>query len=296
MHHDLELGYLGLEVPDPASLTGFFEEVIGLLPGEPGGPSGLSWRNDDRAYRITAQPGPANDATFVGFEATGDDAFERVVDRIQSGGFDVEEGSDDDLRSRQVKRLVRTKAPWGIPVEIVQRLPQASSPYESSLMPAGFLTQGVGFGHVVFITTEVEESHRFLLDGLGMSQSDWLEMEIGPGIDLEVRFYHCNERHHSVALAKAPFDVPQKLHHVMLEANARDDVGRAFDRVWTTDLAIANGLGRHDNDGMFSFYVVSPAGFQVEVGYGGRRVSEPWTDDRRYDRISLWGHQPVKRG
>lgn len=61
MHHDLELGYLGLEVPDPASLTGFFEEVIGLLPGEPGGPPGPSWRNDDRAYRITAQPGPANE-------------------------------------------------------------------------------------------------------------------------------------------------------------------------------------------------------------------------------------------
>jgi catechol 2,3-dioxygenase-like lactoylglutathione lyase family enzyme len=148
----------------------------------------------------------------------------------------------------------------------------------------------------VFTTTEFDESHRFLVEGLGLAQSDWLEMEIAPGIDLEVRFYHCNERHHSVALARAPFDLPQKLHHVMFETNERDDVGRAFDRVWASDLAIANGLGRHDNDGMFSFYVVSPAGFQVEVGYGGRRVVEPWTDDRRYDRISAWGHQPVKRG
>jgi hypothetical protein len=82
----------------------------------------------------------------------------------------------------------------------------------------------------------------------------------------------------------------------MFEANERDDVGRAFDRVWASDLAIANGLGRHENDGMFSFYVTSPAGFQVEVGHGGRRVEQPWADDRRYERISLWGHQPVTRG
>jgi hypothetical protein len=127
-------------------------------------------------------------------------------------------------------------------------------------------------------------------------QWDWLEMEIAAGIELEVRFFHCNERHHTVALGKAPFELPQKLHHMMFETNERDDVGAAFDRVWATDLAIANGLGRHDNDGMFSFYVASPAGFQVEVGHGARVITKPWNDDRRYDRISSWGHQPVARG
>jgi hypothetical protein len=81
----------------------------------------------------------------------------------------------------------------------------------------------------------------------------------------------------------------------MLETKERDDVGAVFDRVWTTDLTIANGLGRHDNDGMFSFYVVTPAGFQVEVGHGARTVTDPWQDNRRYDRISVWGHQPVVR-
>jgi 2,3-dihydroxybiphenyl 1,2-dioxygenase len=294
--HDLELGYIGLEISDPASLNGFFGDVIGLVPGEPGQPAGFTWRNDDRAHRVIVEPGPANDASFVGFEATSDDAFDRIVSRLGSAGFEVEEGSGHDRRPRRVERLARTETPWGVPVEVVVRLAEASRPYGSSLMPSGFLTKGVGLGHVVFATTAFEESHRFLVDGLGLAQSDWLEMEIGPGVDLEVRFYHCNERHHSVALANAPFDMPQKLHHIMFETNERDDVGRAFDRVWASDLAIANGLGRHDNDGMFSFYVVSPAGFQVEVGYGGRRVVEPWTDDRRYDRISAWGHQPVKRG
>ena len=79
----------------------------------------------------------------------------------------------------------------------------------------------------------------------------------------------------------------------MFETNDRDDVGAAFDRVWGTDLAITNGLGRHDNDGMFSFYVGQPAGFQVEVGHGARTITDPWDDNRRYDRISVWGHQPL---
>ena len=296
MQHDLEVAYLGLEVPDPASLDGFFGEVIGLVRGEPGEPGGCTWRNDDRAHRVIVTAGAANDASFVGFEAGDEDAFERVAGRLRLAGFEVEEGSDYDLRTRRVRRLIRTTAPWGVPIELVLGLSEASTPYRSPLVPSGFLTEGVGFGHVVFATTAFEQSHQFLVHGLGLDQSDWLEMELGPGMALEVRFYHCNERHHSVALAKAPFDMPQKLHHMMFEVNDRDDVGRAFDRVWASDLAIANGLGRHDNDGMFSFYVVSPAGFQVEVGYGGRRVLEPWTDDRRYDRISAWGHQPVKRG
>jgi hypothetical protein len=74
----------------------------------------------------------------------------------------------------------------------------------------------------------------------------------------------------------------------------RDDVGAAFDRVWATDLAIPNGLGRHDNDGMFSFYVESPAGFQVEVGHGAKTITDNWDENRCYDKISQWGHQALR--
>jgi 2,3-dihydroxybiphenyl 1,2-dioxygenase len=185
-------------------------------------------------------------------------------------------------------------APWGVPVELVVGLQDAATASSSPLVPGGFLTEGVGFGHVVFATTEFDESHRFLTDGLGFRQSDWLEMEIMEGIELVVRFYHCNERHHTVALARAPFELPQRLHHLMLETCERDDVGRAFDRAWATELAIPNGLGRHDNDGMFSFYVQSPAGFQVEVGHGARVIGDDWEDNRRYEQISAWGHQPLR--
>ena len=294
MQPQIEIAYLGLEVPDPGSLTSFFADVIGLVPGEPGDEGTITWRNDDRAHRVIVEPGAANDAAFVGFEAVDDEAFDATVARLGAAGFAVAEGNDDDRRRRRVGRLARTTSPWGVAVEIVTGLEAATSAYASPLVPGGFLTDGMGFGHVVFATTAFDEADRFLVDGLGLGQSDWIEVELAPGLALEVHFYHCNPRHHSVAVAKAPFDLPQKLHHLMVETNDRDDVGAAFDRVWATTLGIPNGLGRHDNDGMFSFYVQSPAGFQVEVGHGARVVTDGWDDNRRYDRISSWGHQPLR--
>ena len=291
MNHDLQLGYLGIEVPDPSSLSAFFGEVIGLIPGEPTPAGTLTWRNDGKAHRVIVQPGPANDAVFVGFEAADADVLAATVERLRATGFAVTDRPDAE--ARRVEQVARIDAPWGVPVEIVTGLAAAATPYSSPLMPGGFLTESVGFGHVVFATTAFDESLRFV-DALGLVQSDWLEMEIAAGIELEVHFFHCNERHHTLALAKAPFELPQKLHHLMVETNERDDVGAAFDRAWATDLAIPNGLGRHDNDGMFSFYVQSPAGFQVEVGHGARVITDGWDDNRRYDRISAWGHQPLR--
>ncbi len=235
MQHDLELAYVGIEVPEPESLASFFGDVIGLVPGEPLAADTVTWRNDDKAQRIIVQPGPLNDAVFVGFEASDADGFDRITDRLRAAGFDTAAGDDDDLVARRVARLARTNAPWGVPVEIVVGLEPAPTPFASALMPGGFLTEGVGFGHVVFATMAFEESHRFLVDGLGLGQSDWLEMELAPGIELEVHFYHCNARHHTIALAKAPFELPQRLHHLMVETNTRDDVGAAFDRAWATD-------------------------------------------------------------
>lgn len=295
MQHQIELGYLVLELPDPASISSVLADVVGLVAGEPVAAAGaLTWRDDDRAQRIVVEAGPANDAVAVGFEAVDADAFDATVERLRTIGADVVGGTPDDLASRRVARLARAISPWGVAVEVVLGLEGAATPFDSPLVPGGFLTEGVGFGHVVLATTAFDESVRFLTEGLGMVQSDWLEMELAPGIDLEVRFFHCNARHHTVALAKAPFDLPQRLHHVMFEARELDDVGAAFDRAWAAEVPLPNGLGRHDNDGMFSFYLQTPAGFQIEFGHGARVVDERWDDDRKYDRISAWGHQPLR--
>jgi 2,3-dihydroxybiphenyl 1,2-dioxygenase len=292
MNHEIELGYLVLEVPDPEILTPVFADVVGLVPGEPTAAGARTWRDDGRVNRLIVESGPANDAIAVGIEAADAAAFDATVERLQAAGADL---ADGDTEARRVQRLVRTTAPWGVDIELVAGLAEAPTPFASPLVPGGFYTDGVGFGHAVFATTAFDESHAFVVDGLGFAQSDWVEVELAPGIPLEVRFYHCNRRHHTLALARAPFELPQRLHHIMFELNERDDVGAAFDRAWESGLPIPNGLGRHDNDGMFSYYLQTPAGFQIEVGHGARVITDGWDDNRRYDRISAWGHQALRR-
>jgi 2,3-dihydroxybiphenyl 1,2-dioxygenase len=286
---DLQLAYLGVEVPDPAALGAFLADVIGLVPGE--GPG--TWRNDDRAQRIVVTEGPSADAAFVGFEAAGPESWAAIVARLEGAGYAVAHGTTAEADARRVAQLACVETPWGVPIEVTHGLADAEQPFDSPLVASGFVTEGMGLGHVVLGTTAFDESHRFVTEGLGLRQTDWVETEIAPGIELEIRFYHCSPRHHSLALARAPFELPQRLHHLMVEVADRDDVGYAFDRAWNAGCDIASGLGHHPNDQMFSFYVASPAGFQVEVGHGGRLVTAGWDQNQRYDRISSWGHQPL---
>jgi 2,3-dihydroxybiphenyl 1,2-dioxygenase len=291
--NEIELAYLHVEVADPLALGSFLTDVVGLAPGAPTADGDATWSNDDAVQRLVVSRGPRDDLVALGVEARDEAAFDATVARLTAAGFAPTAAGADRRRARRVDRLATVAAPWGSTVEVVLGLERTATPAPTPLVPGGFLTAGLGFGHAVVATTAFDEAVRFATDGLGMVRSDWLETEVAEGIVLEVRFFHCNARHHSLALARAPFELPQALHHVMVETNDRDDVGRAYDRAVAAGLPLPNGLGRHDNDHMFSFYVAGPAGFQVEVGHGARQITEPWTDDRRYDRISAWGHHPV---
>jgi biphenyl-2,3-diol 1,2-dioxygenase len=293
----IELAYLGVEVTDLDGLAAVLEGVAGLVPGE--SHDGVStWRNDGRVQRILAAEGPADDATVIGFEVSSSDAAAAVAERLASLGYAVEEAGPADCAARRVDGMWKTVPPWGIPVEIVHGLASVDSDesFTSPLVPGGFKTDGVGFGHCVLMVADADEANRFVVEGLGMRQTDWIELTVAPGVVLVGRFYHGNPRHHTLALISPPGPQPPKtMHHVMFETVQHDDVGAAFDRAFAAGHPIPNGLGKHDNDRMFSFYTMTPAGFQVEVGHGAREVGDGWNENRAYDSISLWGHQPVNR-
>ena len=289
-----EVAYVVVEVSDRPALGSFLTGIIGLASGPEtadGSGGSATWTNDRAVHRVIAEDGQSNDLVALGIEVTAA-AYDDAVQQLNDAGYPTTE-RPSLAAERRVDRLARVDAPWGGAVELVTGLKRSEADPELPLNPDGFLTEGQGFGHLVVGTMAFDESIHFVTDGLGMTQSDWLESELAPGMSLEVRFFHANPRHHSLALAKAPFELPQCLHHIMVESNTSDGVGGAYDRAFDAGLTIPNGLGRHDNDRMFSFYVQSPAGFLVEVGHGGRQVTEPWTDARQYDRISAWGHQPV---
>ena len=49
-------------------------------------------------------------------------------------------------------------------------------------------------------------------------------------------------------------------------------------------------LGRHVNDNMLSFYMSSPFGFEVEIGFDGRLIDNTWTANE-FVEGDIWGHK-----
>lgn len=295
MTHQIEFGYIEFQVTDPDALASVVTQVAGLVPGDTLDDGTRTFRNDAALRRVFVSEGARNDCSVLGFEAVDEEAFEDVSARLAAAGYPVVDADESNAQRRGAQRLRCGDTPWNVRFELALGLARGPE-IETPLVRGGFQTDGVGVGHTALAVLDYAESEQFLLNGLGMVQSDWIETELMAGVDLEVRFYHCNSRHHSIALAKVPFDLGKTLHHFQVEVNERDDVGAAFDRAWDAGLEFANGIGVHDNEDAFSFYVTSPAGFLIEVGHGTKKVYDPWDGNRRYDAISRWGHQPIPRG
>ena len=105
-------------------------------------------------------------------------------------------------------------------------------------------------------------------------------------------FMRSTARHHSLAYIDLPIPGGPGLNHFMIEAKSLEDVGRAYDRAMDAHVNIVNSLGQHSNDPMLSFYVQSPSGFNVELGWKGLMVDDSnWTVRTYTGRGEMWGHR-----
>jgi 2,3-dihydroxybiphenyl 1,2-dioxygenase len=203
----------------------------------------------------------------------------------------VDEGSAALRAERGVLGLIRCEDPEGLAVEIYYGASlRTEQPFVSPTGVARFETGLEGLGHIAMASGRMEETRAFYRDLLGFVETDEIHLTLGPDFVLPLEFYHCNPRHHTLALA--PMPAPQRLQHIMLEVSRVDDVGMALDRAIAAGCTIAQSLGRHTNDRMLSFYVVSPAGFQFEFGYGAIKVDDATWTVTRHDAGSSWGHRP----
>jgi 2,3-dihydroxybiphenyl 1,2-dioxygenase len=191
----------------------------------------------------------------------------------------------DELLRRKVRSGIVVQDPDGLDVEIVLDPENAVAAFAS---PQGvsFRTGSQGMGHIVIATADAARGVAFY-STLGFAVSDYIDVNLGPGLDARVVFMHCNERHHSLALL--PLPVPVRLNHLMLEASSVDHVLEAYYRAQSAGVPIMRHMGRHTNDHMLSFYSQTPGGFDVEFGCEGRPVGPDWKVGV-YDAISLWGH------
>ena len=294
----VELAWLAFEVADVDLWRRYLGDILGVHTEDlPGGAPGFVGRVDDRARRFLFTEGPRDDLVDVAWCFPDDDALVDALARAEALGAETQEAHPDYAAANGVTRMVRLRDPARIPVSLVTGQARSGEPLH--LLPGhkGFVAGDLGLGHVVLRTLDKAESRAFYEALLGLRHSDDIVTEIaGHAVDLS--FLHAPSgpeapaRHHSLAVGGP---LPKRLHHFMLECRSIDDVGACYDRMVRLYLPIFQTLGRHPNDRMLSFYAITPAGFQVELGWGGRLVDDEVWESGHYDQISEWGHHHPTR-
>ncbi|WP_281351691.1 iron-dependent extradiol dioxygenase HsaC [Nocardioides piscis] len=286
------MGYVRVASTDLDAWRTFAEKVLGLAVGRGPDPDNLYYRIDEVSARLVVVPSDVDQLSATGWELADHAALQDAREHLQKAGVAFEEGTSEELAERRVQELVRFSDPFDNVFELFHGITYESRPVVTPYA-AKFVTGDQGMGHIVVPVSDDVEALRFYRDVLGFRLRDSMSMPgefVGkePGSKVWLRFLGVNPRHHSLAFL--PMPNPSKCVHIMLEVDKLDDVGRALERVRKHKAPLSATLGRHMNDEMVSFYVKSPAGFDIEFGTEGLQVDDSRWVARESTAVSYWGH------
>lgn len=291
-----QFGYLGLSVSDINTWERFATQTLGLQISGRRDDGTLLLRNDEYHHRFLVHPTGKDDLAYIGWEVTGEHELGEVTKQLKAAGVEVRKGTAEEAKARGVVELILFKDPSGNPSEVFYGpLMAFNEPFQSPRPISGFVAGAQGLGHMVVTMDDFETSVKFYRDVLGMRISDYIDLtRPHTGQQLQLAFFHCNPRHHTIAFYAMP-NPPKRLNHFMLQTSSVDDVGATFYLCQDQGIPITRGIGRHTNDHMMSFYMVTPSGFEVEYGWGGRVVDDATWQVQYHQSGSMWGHRPLSR-
>ena len=281
------LGYMALKVSKLDAWRALLEDVFGMEPRERDG--AIDYRIDSYHHRLTLTADSADSVEAIGWEVGTSEKLAALVGSLAGLGVAVTEEGPELRAQRKVKELYSFNCPMiGNRQEIYYGPLVSNTPFAPSRGISGYKTGNLGLGHVVYWVKDLAASVKFYQEVMGFAISDYIAWD-----DNDAVFMHCNRRHHTLALMKdGPNSPAGELMHLMVEANAYDDVGYGYDLVRDMGIPVMIEPGKHSNDHMQSFYLQTPSGFWLEYGYGGREIGPDW-EIRNYDAPMLWGHRFV---
>ncbi|MDN7754859.1 VOC family protein [Burkholderia gladioli] len=284
------LGYVGFTASRLDAWRHFATEVLGLQLGEALEDGSLVLRADSYKRRVFLHRGDDDDLRYTGWETSNADTLEDVRARLQAQGVAFWEGGAELAKERAVLELIQFRDADGNAVEVFYGATEVNhDPFRSPVGGGSFVTGPQGLGHVVYAASDYEAQVQFYREKLDFKISDYNDLHV-PGLPHagHLTFFHVNRRHHSLALGNFP--VGRRFNHLMLEVANLDDVGLAYERAKKAGAHILLDLGSHTNDHVFSFYVLTPSGWAVEIGWGGVRIDDEIWHVTHHPKPSIWGH------
>ncbi|MEU9840502.1 VOC family protein [Actinomadura sp. NPDC048032] len=280
-----QLAYLGIASPNSAEWRDYAPRLLGATIAGDGPDGAVRVKVDDKGYRVAVHPAEQDELRYVGWDCGNETDLRSYAAELRGKGVEVHAGGAEELKERQVAELYWFTDPFGNRHEIVWgQFSQPNSFFPGRPMRGRFVTGDLGLGHVVLIVPDLDRANAFYAETLGFRLSDRVKSDV-----FNLRFYHCNGRHHSLAVAEIPGMTG--INHLMLEVESFDDLGTAID-LFTADpeREILLSLGRHTNDLMTSIYVQTPSSMQIEYGHGGISVDDLTWVAGNHDLPSIWGH------
>lgn len=281
-----ELSYVGFGSPRAEEWRSYGTEFLGLMLA-PDGPDGaVRLTPDDIEWRLAIHPAEQDELRYIGWGMASEQDLATYSAILAGQGIEVHDGDAEIVAERQVARLVWFEDPWGNRHELSWgKLAHPASFKPGRALKGRFKTEDEGLGHVVLLVPDIMEANAFFCDKLGFVLSDRIINDV-----FNLRFYHVNGRHHSLAVGQVPGVVG--FNHLMLELTDLDDVGAGIDIATQRGIEIKLSLGKHTNDLMISTYVGTPTSFQIEYGWGGLSIDDRTWVARTFDKPSYWGHIP----
>jgi 3,4-dihydroxy-9,10-secoandrosta-1,3,5(10)-triene-9,17-dione 4,5-dioxygenase len=298
------LAYVGIGSVTPLAWQHFATEILGMMPAR--AVPGEGWENlgetkpptersgvapdgsvylkmDERQWRIAVHPHSRKGALlYLGMELDGPLEFAAAIHELEKENIEVTVGSDCEARARAVTAIARLRDPAGTSIELFYGQTFDNN-FHSPFPDHRFVAGSLGVGHLNLFVTRQAECFDFYTRVLGFRLTDYFRY----GAEARLEFLRCNRRHHSLAM----IDIGgiSGIQHMLVELADIDAVGRTLDRAKRAGVAIVSSLGRHRNDGMLSFYMRGPGGFDIEVGCGGLLLDGSWRANE-FCEGDVWGH------
>lgn len=289
----VQMGYTVVQSNNISKWQEFLQRGIGLHL-ESATSDSLAFRMDNHTKRLIIERGEAEDVVAIGYQLRDQNTLDTVLARLAYYNIAIEYGDELEAAQRGVTSLVRFRGPKHLTIELFIDAATTTEPL-SMLCKDGFVTGESGMGHVAITSRLPEKMLAFWQSIFDARLSDRISQKMA-GVTLDINFLRLNERHHSIAIAAVRDlrldPIRTNVQHLNLLVNSLDDLVGAFQRLRQLGYEMAHEIGQHPNDRELSFYVLSPSGFEVELGWNALTVDENTWQQAHYNAISLWGHQP----
>ena len=288
----VKLGYVIAESNRFDDWIRFMQKCLGLHLAEQTDQQ-LSFRIDDYQKRFIVQRGDAEDVTHIGFQVANQQVLEQILGRFDSREIEYAQGTHSEALQRGIQNFWYLKGPKGIQLELFIEAIKTDQPL--NMLASGFYTADSGMGHIAITSRKPEKMIRFWQEFFDARLTDTIEQKIN-GVTLDVTFLRLNERHHSIAVAQTRGvhldPIRTAIQHMNLQVLDIEDVTMAYQRCKDNGFPVAWEVGQHTNDREVSFYVPSPSGFEIELGWAPIKIDETTWKPVKHTSISVWGHHP----